>query len=79
MDAAGRGVEAADVMDEAARVHERVLVRSAHLDAVIVIADAMTARGTHECVLADAHPVAHRLGRRSAVSLSIEPHETSVE
>jgi hypothetical protein len=56
-----------------------VLVRPVHLDAVIVVGDVVTASGAHERAPAGHYPVAHRFRRRSAVSLSIEQHETSVE
>jgi hypothetical protein len=46
MDAARRGGEAADVMDESAGVHERVLVRAAHLDPVILVGDTQSTRRT---------------------------------
>jgi hypothetical protein len=41
-------MKAADVMHEAARVHERVLVRTVHRDPVGVVGDAVTARGADQ-------------------------------
>src|SRR5690606_39018804 len=77
--ATGGDAEATDVVHESARVDERVLVRAVHLDPVIVIGDALAARGADERALIAGGSILLRDRGRSAVSLAVEEHETSVE
>jgi hypothetical protein len=60
MDTAGRGVEATDVVHDARRIDERMLVRTGHLDPTIVVGDAMAARHAHERAVIIAYPIIHR-------------------
>jgi hypothetical protein len=46
-------------MYETCGVHERVLVCTCHLDAVILVGDTQTAGRTHQRVLAGIHGVFH--------------------
>ena len=60
MHAAGRGVEAPDVMYEAGGIDERMFVRAGHLDAVIVVGNVVLAHGAYEAALVGVTSVTHR-------------------